>query len=400
MPPAAADRTAGQALIERLEPHRETLAANAVRHDRDASFPFQSFQILREIGWLAAPVPVEYGGGGCSLSDLVAAQTALAQVDMALAFACGMHLMSVGSERFGQNWPAPLRERIFRSVVAEGALCNQVATEPDMGSPQGGGRPQTTLTPDGPGRWRLSGRKSFTTLAPDLTWFLTYCSLEDGSGMLARVAVHRDSPGVRIEETWDVVGLRSTGSHDVWFEDVPLTDAEFLVRQEPGRATMRHGDFAWFALLVAAASVGVAEAAREYTVNFARHRRPGGAPGVIGSLPTVRTQVGEIDLRLLTARALLRETAALWDAGDADSRPQLGPRVAAAKLHCGDTAVDVVDRCMRLVGGVSLHRSGPLERYYRDVRGPLHNPPIAPRGLELIAAAALDPLPTSADLTS
>jgi alkylation response protein AidB-like acyl-CoA dehydrogenase len=95
----------------------------------------------------------------------------------------------------------------------------------------------------------------------------------------------------------------------------------------------------------------------------------------------------------MSARALLHETASAWDELDSETRPKLGPRVAAAKLHAGDTAVDIVDRCMRLVGGISLHRSQPLERYYRDVRGPLHNPPITPRGLEVIASAALDPLP-------
>lgn len=397
MPPLPPTHSAGRELIERLTPHVESLSKQAEARDRDAGFPFASFDLLREIGWIAAPIPREYGGGECSLADLVAAQTALARIDMALAFSCGMHLMSVGSERSNLNWPEQIRERIFRSVVDEGALCNQVASEPELGSPQGGGRPQTALTPDGPGRWRINGRKSFTTLAPDLTWFLTYCALEDGSGMLARVAVHRDSPGLRIEETWDVVGLRSTGSHDVWYENVAVTDDEFLVKQDPTKAGQRHGDFAWFALLVSAASLGVAEAARDYTVDFARHRRPGGAPGVIGSLATVRAQVGEIDLRLMTARALLHETASAWDTLDAESRSSLGPRVAAAKLHTGDNAVDVVDRCMRVVGGISLHRSEPLERYYRDVRGPLHNPPITPRGLEVIAAAALDPLP---DITS
>ena len=397
MPPVPPTNDAGRALIERLDPHLPTLAGYAESHDRDASFPFASFQLLRDIGWIAAPIPREYGGEECSLADLVAAQTALAKVDMALAFACGMHLMSVGSERSNRSWPEPLRERIFLSIIEEGALCNQVASEPELGSPQGGGRPQTALTPDGPGCWLINGRKSFTTLAPDLTWCLTYCAVEDGSGMLARVAVHRDSPGLRIEETWDVVGLRSTGSHDVWFEDVPITDDEFLVRQDPAKAGQRHGDFAWFALLVSAASLGVAEAARDYTVEFARNRRLGGAPGVIGGLPTVRAQVGEIDLRIMSARALLHETASAWDQLDAESRFKLGPRVAAAKLHTGDTAVDIVDRCMRLVGGISLHRSQPLERYYRDVRGPLHNPPITPRGLEVIASAALDPLP---DITS
>ena len=390
---------AGRELIDRITPHLPAIAELARKTDRTAAFPFASLQILRDIGWLSAPIPGEYGGGECRLADLVAAQIVLAKSDMPLAFACGMHLMSVGSERANRSWPEQLRERIFRSVVADGALVNQVASEPELGSPQGGGRPQTQLTPDGPRRWRINGRKSFTTLAPALTWFNTYCALEDGSGMLARVAVHRDSPGLRIEETWDVVGLRSTGSHDVYYDNVLVTDDEFLVRQDPARAGQRHGDFAWFALLVSAAALGVAEAARDYTVEFCRNRRPGGAPAPIASIPTVRSSVGEIDLRLIASRALLTETAAAWDELDADGRMSLGPRVAAAKLHACDTAVDVVDRCMRLVGGISLHRSEPLERYYRDVRGPLHNPPITPRGLEVIASAALDHPPMDGTAT-
>lgn len=392
MPPLPPANGAGRELISRIAPALPQIAARAREHDRDATFPFDSLDGLRAAGWLSAPVPREYGGAECSLTDLVAAQTALAKADMALAFAIGMHLMSVGAERANRVWPEQLRERIFRSVVEDGALCNQVATEPDLGSPQGGGRPQTALTPDGPGRWRLNGHKTFTTLAPALTWFLTYAAIEDGSGMLARIAVHRDSPGLRIEETWDVVGLRSTGSHDVWFEDVAVGEGDILIRQEPSRAGQRHGDFAWFALLVSASSLGVAEAARDYTVEFCRTRQPSGAPAPIASIPTVRAGVGEIDLRLIAARALLHETASAWDAA-ADARAPLGPRVAATKLHVCDAAVDVVDRCMRLVGGVSLHRSEPLERYYRDVRGPLHNPPITPRGLDLIAAAALDDPP-------
>ena len=390
---------AGRELIDRITPHLPAIAELARKTDRTAAFPFASLQILRDIGWLSAPIPGEYGGGECRLADLVAAQIVLAKSDMPLAFACGMHLMSVGSERANRSWPEQLRERIFRSVVADGALVNQVASEPELGSPQGGGRPQTQLTPDGPRRWRINGRKSFTTLAPALTWFNTYCALEDGSGMLARVAVHRDSPGLRIDETWDVVGLRSTGSHDVYYDNVLVTDDEFLVRQDPARAGQRHGDFAWFALLVSAAALGVAEAARDYTVEFCRNRRPGGAPAPIASIPTVRSSVGEIDLRLIASRVLLTETAAVWDELDADGRMSLGPRVAAAKLHACDTAVDVVDRCMRLVGGISLHRSEPLERYYRDVRGPLHNPPITPRGLEVIASAALDHPPMDGTAT-
>src|SRR5690606_26279515 len=249
--------------------------------------------------------------------------------------------------------------------------------------------PATTLTPDGPGRWRLSGRKTFSTLSPLLTWFITYASFEDGSGQVGRAAVRRSLPGIRIEETWDALGMRATGSHDVIFEDVPVDDADIVSRRAPGPGAGMPSSGAWFPLLIAASSLGVAEAARDYAVDFARHRRPTGAPAPIAKIPHVREEVGRMDAALLAARTLLLATAEDWQ-GHPGERPRLGPHVAAAKRLGTNTAVEVVEIAMRLVGGVALQRSQPLERYFRDVRSGLVNPPIEARALEVIAAAALD----------
>ncbi|MCZ6708691.1 MAG: acyl-CoA/acyl-ACP dehydrogenase [Chloroflexi bacterium] len=387
------------ALIDSLRPLLPGFAERATAHDRAGSFPFENFDALRETGYFAACVPEEYGGGGHGLTDIVLAQNLIARADASTAYAVGMHMMSVGQEAFARGWPAALRQRIFQDVVNDGALINSIASEPEMGSPQGGGRPETTMTPTGDGTWVVSGHKTYATLAPVLSYFLTYVALEDGSGERARVAIHRDLPGVRVEETWDTLGLRATGSDDVYFEDVPLSDAEILVRHAEGQtgrfaeqlATNRPaGGVAWFALLLAAASLGVAEAARDYTAHFARTRTPGGYPEPIGKLPVVRQQMGRIEIDLAAARALLFETAEEWDRGPEEVGPQFGPKVAATKIFAVNQSIEVVDRCMRLVGGQSMQRSEPLERYYRDVRAPLANPPIEVRGLDMIAAAVLD----------
>ena len=305
-------------------------------------------------------------------------------------------MMSVGSEAASRTWPESLRARIFKDAVENGALINQVASEPEMGSPQGGGKPATTMTPDGEAHWRINGHKTYATLAPVLDYFLTYVAVEDGSDERARVAIHRDLPGIRIEETWDTLGLRATGSHDVYFEDVPVSEDDVMFRHVAGTsgrfaeqiASKRPpGGAGWFALLVSAAALGTAEAARDYSVEFARTRTPGGMSEPIGKLPVVREQVGRIEIDLAAAQALLFETAEEWDATET---PLLGAKVAATKIFVVNQAIAAVDRCMRLVGGQSLQRSEPLERYYRDVRAPLHNPPIEARGLDMVAGAALD----------
>ncbi|MEZ4502421.1 MAG: acyl-CoA dehydrogenase family protein [Dehalococcoidia bacterium] len=363
-------------------------APRAAAHDREASFPSENFEALRASGYLAAAIPTEYGGPGHGLDDVVLAHLALAQGDGSTALGAGMHLMVCGTEADARVWPEAVRARLFEAVLRDGAILNNIAAEPDLGSPQGGGRPATTLTPTGAGRWRLDGRKTFSTLAPVLTHFVTYAAVDDGSGDVARVAVPRERSGMRIEETWDALGMRASGSHDVLFEGVEVLDEDFTTRTHPGQS--ERGVPAWFALTVGATNLGIAEAALEYTVRFARERRPSGGPHV-ASIPHVREQVGRMEALSMAARALLLQTAEDW-AQHPDSRSDLGAAVAASKRLATNSAVEIVELAMRVVGGVALHRSEPLERYFRDVRAGLVNPPIEARALETIAASLLDVL--------
>jgi len=376
-------------LLEVAQRLAARFAATAAEHDRDASFPTENFEAMRDAGYLAASVPAEHGGGGHGLTDVTLAQLALAKGDGSTALSVGMHLMTVGTEAASRSWPEPIRDRIFREIVEDGALINNIAAEPEMGSPRSGGRPATVLQPDGSGRWRLSGRKTFSTLSPVLTYFITYCAVEDGSGDVARVAVHRGRPGITIDETWDALGMRATGSHDVVFDRVPIEDGDLVSRRslDRNREVMSSGG-AWFPLLVGAANLGVSEAARDYAVDFVRNRDPGGR-GRLATIPYVREQVGRIDSKLMTARTVLLTAAEDWE-HHPTARAQLEPTVAAAKVLATNTAIEVVEAAMRLVGGVALQRSEPLERYFRDVRGGIVNPPIEARALEQIARAALD----------
>ena len=306
LPPRPATEAQAQAhlldIAQRLAPR---FAERAAAHDRDATLPEQNLRELREAGYFAASVPAEYGGAGHGLADVVAAQIALARGDGSTALAVGMHLMTCGTEAAARSWPEEARRRILGEVAVEGALINNIAAEPEMGSPRGGGRPRTTLAPDGDGRWRLSGRKTFSTLAPALSYLIVYVAIEDDSGDTGRVAVRRELAGVRIEETWDALGMRATASHDVHFEDVALTDADLLTRRPPGDPDPAMMQGGWFPLTVAAAYLGVAAAARDEAVRYARERQPTGYAAPIAQIPHVREQVGRMDATLMAARSFL-----------------------------------------------------------------------------------------------
>lgn len=372
-------------------------AERAALHDREGSFPFENFAELHEAGFLALTVPRRHGGHEASLSTFLRVQEELAAGDGSTALALNMHLVRFGGERESPTYPAPWFDEICRGAVEEGLLVNTAATEEGLGSPAGGGLPETVArrTPDG---WVLHGRKTFTTMAPLLHYFIVLAAIDDGGGpttppSVGNFMVLRPDAGLNVEETWDGMGMRATGSHDLVLERVVLP-ADRLLNQRPlGSPDARGASGAvWFSLGVAATTIGVARAARDYAVAFARERKPT-TGRTIKDFPGVRTRIARADLLLHRSRTLVHDAARAWECRDADAPPDgVKPidRTAMAKIDTLNNCIEAVDLAMRVVGGVSLLKNRPMERYYRDVRAALHNPPLEDRALEQIARSALD----------
>jgi alkylation response protein AidB-like acyl-CoA dehydrogenase len=272
-------------------------------------------------------------------------------------------------------------------VAATGALINSLASEPEMGSPSRGGLPATTArrVEDG---FVLNGQKTFSSGSTVLRWGVVSARVERGNAepYLGSFLVPLSAAGVRIEPTWDTLGMRATCSHTVVLEDVFVeADAE-VPRVTSMKDALPH-ERAW-SLSVAAVYLGVAEAARDDAVQFARSRKPTALGGkAIASLPTIRERAARMDLLLFEARSLLVGLARAWDRS---ASAELAAGLAAAKVVATNNAVAVAEHAMRLVGGSSLDRGWPLERHYRDVRGGLHHPPQDDAALALFAREALD----------
>ena len=370
----------------------ERFAERAPRHDREGSFPHENFADLREAGFLALTVPADRGGHGLPLTRFVRVQETLAAGDGSTALALNMHLIRFGAERESPTYPPEWFDELCRGAVEEGRLVNTAATEEGLGSPAGGGIPETTAIPV-EGGWLLEGRKTFVTLAPEL-WYMPVLARLDppggGAPAVADFMVLRDDPGARIDDTWDALGMRATGSHDLVLEGVRLPESRFLGYRNKGKPSPRgRAGGVWFALGVAATTTGVAAAARDYAVAFARERTPTGLRS-IAELPGVRRRVARIDLLLQRNRALIADAASAWESGDDAGGMPAADRVAVAKVDVLNNAIEAVDEAMRVVGGVSLQKQRPIERYYRDVRAGLHNPPLEDRALEQLARRALD----------
>ncbi|MBI2766398.1 MAG: acyl-CoA/acyl-ACP dehydrogenase [Chloroflexi bacterium] len=372
-------------------------AARAATHDREGSFPFENFDDLREAGFMKLTVPRSQGGFEAPIATYLRVQEELARGDGSTALAFMMHTKLFGQQRDGPSYPERWFDEFCRGAVERGWLCNTVATEEGLGSPAGGGLPETVAV-EVEGGWLVEGRKTFTTMAPLLRYFIVLTRIENAGGPpdVANFVVYRDDPGVRIVETWDSLGMRATGSHDLVMEGCRLSVDRLVTRRAAGSADLRGAaGMAWFALGVAATTIGVAQAARDYAVAYARERTPTNGR-TIKEYPGVRTRIARIELLLQRSRALVYDAAAAWEGRDQPGAPATPPpidRIAVAKIDTLNNCIEAVDLAMRVVGGVSLQKSRPIERYYRDVRAGLHNPPLEDRALEMLARTALDEPP-------
>jgi alkylation response protein AidB-like acyl-CoA dehydrogenase len=343
-------------------------AARAERHDREASFPFENFDELRREGFLALALPTDLGGGGMSIADFCLVQEALAQGCGATALGTNMHWYNLGGGL--HLFTDSFRREVADAVARDGAIVASSLSEPgaSLGAP-------LVVARKVAGGYRVTGRKYFCTLAPILRFFLFNARLEgfDRPGMSGTVtlAAERGSEGMQIIETWDAMGMRASGSHDIEFRDTFVPEERRIGREgagsEDGLTCLP-----WYALGIASVYTGIAAAAFDFTVEYVKRRTLHPLPASVAHLPGTQFSVAAMQVQLAAARALIHDTAAALSAG-ADFGDALLPTVTTPQYFATNAALDIVRQAMQVVGGPSLLRSHPLERWYRDVRaGTLH----------------------------
>ena len=340
-------------------------AAGAARHDRDASFPFENFAELQRHGLIAAVVPVADGGGGASLATARRIVSAVARGEPSTALVLTMtYLTHRGISRSDSRWSPHLRDALYRSAVEQGALANALRVEPALGSPARGGLPQTVARRLGD-RWQLSGHKLYTTGIPALRWLAVWARTDEAEPRVGVFLVPRESPGIRVLESWDHLGLRASGSHEAIFEavDLPLDHAVDVRTAAQWSQGPDADQYAWMIVLLCALYDGVARAVRAWLLKFLVARVPGSLRAPLSSVARVQQTVGEIEALLWANDALITALVKATDAGAPPSATESG----LVKYSVTDNAIRAVDLALQLSGNHGLSRHNPLERHHRDV---------------------------------
>lgn len=340
-------------------------AATAGEYDRTADFPFANFERLREAGILNLTVAELYGGqqAGLGLACRVVELIAGGEPSTALVYA--MHLIYHALPARSGNWNAIAHERMCREALDGIALVNVMRVEPELGTPARGGLPNTTAERID-GGWRLTGRKIYATGSPILRYFITWARTAGDDPMVGWFAVPREAAGWRIIETWDHMGMRATGSHDLVLEGVEIDEEWALDVRKPGDwLPPDPAQGAWNNLVLAALYHGIAKAAATWLKRYLHERKPTNLGASLATLPRFQTAVGEMEALLFTSDRLIYDLAAEIDKDGA--RSKAAGQTSMAKSVVTNNAVRAVDIAMSLVGNPGLSRTNPLERHHRDV---------------------------------
>jgi acyl-CoA dehydrogenase len=343
-------------------------AERAAEHDRENTFVEANYALLRESGYTALAIPEELGGLGASLRQVCYAQAELARYCGATALAVNMHIYLTLTNMYRyRNGAAPV-EALLRRVAAEKLILMTSGGSDGIW-------PSTTATRV-EGGYTVNGRKSFCSQAPiaaSLTTLATYDDPDEGRVYLA-MGIPSSSPGFQMVETWDTLGMRGSGSHDVQLDDVFVADAQVVVKQPWGKM----GPVLRSALIHAGATMGavyfgIAAGARDEAVRQITRRRNGaGEPAATD--PSISRLVGLMDAKLKTAWwALIGSLTEMGDDYQYATDEQNTSTGLLAKRYVVTEATQIVDLAMEAVGGSSFFKRSPLERAYRDVRGgPFH----------------------------
>lgn len=369
-----------QELINLVGGLADKFSETADYYDRSGKFPFEHINQLKKIGYHLYSLPSAHGGKEISLYEFLLMQERLAEGNASTALAIGWHLGVL--IELGEN--TRLKKEVYEYLVnkvRQGSLINRANTEPQTGSPTRGGRPQTSASKKG-NHWIITGKKTYTTMAPALDLFIVTAAIE-GSQTVGEFLIPKETLGVSIEESWHTISMRGTGSHTLVLDKVSVPDYS-LIDTVAGRKTMVNG---WW-LFIPACYLGIANAARNYAVQFAKTHSPNSIKGTIQDLPNVQRLIGSLELDLIQARHFLYSVADKWDLTPISERKHIAHELSAVKHAVTNTAISVVDQAMRVVGAQSIFEENPLQRYYRDVRAGLHNPPMDDATITLLASHA------------
>ncbi|WP_454717761.1 acyl-CoA dehydrogenase family protein [Caulobacter segnis] len=334
------------------------IAQRAAEHDAEDSFVVEAYALLKAEGFFKALVPVEFGGGGATVTDIgqVIRRLGASCGSTALAFAMHSHLVAVAAWRW-RHQGAPT-EGLLKRLAAEDLILVSSGGSDWLAS---GG---TAVKVEG--GFAITARKAFSSGSPAGDMLMTSAVYDDPEAgpTVLHFGVSLKAPGVAIRDTWRVLGMRGTGSNDVELTQVFVPDAAISGRRPAGPWHMLFHIISMIAFpLIYSAYAGVADGARARTLGLVRRKTP---DILTASL------VGEMENSHAALDLAMTRMIDLAETGTPG--PEATSLAMTLRTLVGRSAIETVERAMEAAGGQAFYRQAGLERAFRDVQGARYHP--------------------------
>lgn len=337
---------------------RERLAPNAARWDREAHFPMEELRDMGRLGLLGMNVPVEWGGAGADAVSTALALEEIAAGDAATATVMSGH-NSVGCMPIARYGTDAQKERFLRPMAEGRMLSAFVLTEAHGGSDAGA---LTTRARRDGNEYVLAGSKQFITSGKNADVALVFARTgpNEGTRGISAFIVPTDTPGYAVVRVESKLGQRASDTCQISFEDLRVP-VDFRLGDEGEGYRIALSNLQGGRIGIAAQAVGIARAALDAALEYAREREVFGKP--IVEHQAVGFRLAAMATRVESARQLVHHAAALSDAG----QPCL-MEACMAKLVASEAAEWVCSEAIQTMGGYGYLTDFPVERLYRDAR--------------------------------
>ncbi len=337
---------------------QKEIAPIAAQIDETGEFPLATVKKLGELGLMGIEISQEYGGGGLDCLSYVLAIEEVSKV-------CASHgtIMSVNNSLYcyGLNkYGTEEQKRKFLVPVASGKMLGAFSlTEPQSGSDAGNMKTRATLAGD---HYVINGRKSWVTSGPVADYMVLFVSTNPELKHRGTACFIADTklPGFSIGKTEPKLGIRASATCECTYDNYKLPVLHRIGQEGDGfKIAMSVLDAGRIG--IAAQALGIAEAAFEASVAYAKEREAFGQK--IAEFQAIQWMIADMAVRIEAARLLIYHAAS-----KKDRHEKFSSDASMAKLFASETAMWVTEKAIQVHGGIGYSKELPVERYFRDAK--------------------------------
>ncbi|MFD1457049.1 acyl-CoA dehydrogenase family protein [Scopulibacillus daqui] len=336
----------------------EVVAPGATERDRNKAFPKDIFDQLGQLGILGLPFPEEYGGGGADTICFAIAVEELSRACGSTGITYSAHVSLGGAplNLFGTE----AQKREYLVPICNGdALGAFGLTEANAGSDAGGTETEARLEE---GEWVINGSKCFITNASyaKVIPITAVTSRINGEKEISAIIVPADAQGFSITEPYEKMGLNASNTTELFLENVRVPEENILGKRGEGfkqfLITLDGGRIG-----IGAMAVGIAQAAYEDALNYAKQRTQFGR--AISKFQAIQFKLADMALKIELARQMVYKAAWLKDQGKKFTK-----EASMCKLYASEICMEVCTEAIQIHGGNGYMREYQVERYLRDAK--------------------------------